>query len=267
MLSFAAISPHPPIIIPTIGSPDDLERVKKTVRGMEKLREEFEKANPETVLIISPHGPVGVGKMGLTEAQELLGDFSMFGDFSSSFKFENDKEICEEIKKECENQNIPLQLYNKNILDHGTLVPLCYLSKNLKPKIVPLAYSLLDRNAHFLFGKILGKIAKASQKKIGVIASGDLSHRLLPEAPAGYSPRGKEFDAKLIEFLKENNTDEILNMDEELVEEAGECGYRSIIILLGALSNLQQATYKLQLLSYEGLFGVGYLVASFQIKN
>ena len=267
MLNFAAITPHPPIIIPTIGSPDDLEKVKKTIGGMEKLREEFEKANPETILIISPHGPVGIKEMGLIETQELSGDFSMFGDFSSSFKLENDKEICEEIKNECQKQNTPLQSYNKNILDHGTLVPLFYLTKNLNPKIVPLAYSFLDRNAHFLFGKVLGKIAKASQKKIGIIASGDLSHRLLPEAPAGYSPRGKEFDEKLIKFLKENNTNEILNMDEELVEEAGECGFRSIIILLGALSNLQQATYNFQLLSYEGPFGVGYLVSSFQIKN
>ena len=57
----------------------------------------------------------------------------------------------------------------------------------------------------------------------------------------------------------------ILNMGEELVEEAGECGFRSIIILLGALSNLQQTTYNLQLLSYEGPFGVGYLIANVKI--
>jgi len=52
-------------------------------------------------------------------------------------------------------------------------------------------------------------------------------------------------------------------MDKNLVEEAGECGYRSIIILLGALDGLD---WKPEILSYEAPFGVGYLVANFKIK-
>ena len=45
-----------------------------------------------------------------------------------------------------------------------------------------------------------------------LIASGDLSHRLIPGAPAGYSKRGEEFDKKLIGFLKDSEVDGILNL-------------------------------------------------------
>jgi aromatic ring-opening dioxygenase LigB subunit len=276
MLSFASITPHPPIIIPTIGSEKDLKEVRKTIEGMEKLREEMKKAKPETLILISPHGPVGFKEMTLTQTQKLSGDFSNFGDSTSQFSFENDKEVCEKIKGACREQNIPLRIYNKEELDHGALVPLYYLaqsaSRNRREtktrnyaksfKIVPIAYSLLDNSWHFLFGKVLGKIVKDSKKKIGIVASGDLSHRLTPYAPAGFSPRGKEFDEEIIKFLKEKNTNKILNMDERLIEEAGECGYKSIIILLGALDDLD---WQPKILSYEGPFGVGYLVSYFSV--
>jgi len=262
MFSFAAITPHPPIIIPTIGGTDDLKKVKKTIEAMEKLREKLERARPETLILISPHGPVGFKEMGLVKSEVLTGDLSMFGDFASKFSFQNDKDICQKIIVGCKKARIPLKTYNKPDLDHGSLVPLYYLTKISKPKIVPMAYSLLDNSFHFLLGKVLGKIAKDEKRRIGIIASGDLSHRLLPEAPAGYSPRGKEFDETLIKLLRKKDIDGILNMDGGLIEEAGECGYKSIIILLGALSQLEVDSWKLEVFSYEGPFGVGYLVAN-----
>jgi len=266
MLSFASITPHPPVIIPTVGQKEDLKKVGKTIEAMEKLREGIESARPETLILISPHGPVGFGEMGLIKSEKLDGELSVFGDFETKLSFENNKDICRKIAAECKNSKIPLRTYNRPNLDHGSLVPLYYLTKNLKPKVVPMAYSMLDIDSHFLLGKILSDIAKGDKNRIGIIASGDLSHRLLPEAPAGYSPQGKEFDEKLIEFLKEKNIEGILNMDEGLIEKAGECGYRSIIILLGALSGLELGSWKSDVLSYEGPFGVGYLVANFKLK-
>jgi aromatic ring-opening dioxygenase LigB subunit len=47
-----------------------------------------------------------------------------------------------------------------------------------------------------------------------------------------------------------------------LVQSAGECGLRSIVILMGALDGLK---VKPEILSYEGPFGVGYLVASLEV--
>lgn len=233
---------------------------------MEKLREEFEKAKIETVLIISPHSPLEINQMGLNEAEGFSGNFFNFADFTTSLNFSNDKKICQEIKNLCQREKILLSCHNTKKLDHGILVPLFFLTKNLKAEIVPLSYSFLSREIHFKFGKVLGEIAKNSKKRVGIIASGDLSHRLLPEAPAGYSPRGKEFDKKLIKLLEKNDIEGILNLDGALIEKAGECGYRSIIILLGALSVLEIRNLKFEILSYEGPFGVGYLVGNFLLS-
>jgi len=49
-------------------------------------------------------------------------------------------------------------------------------------------------------------------------------------------------------------------MDIDFVEEASQCGYRSILILLGIMKNMD---YAFKNYSYEGPFGVGYLVGNF----
>ena len=261
MLSFASICPHPPIIIPTIGSEKDLQKVKLTTEAMEKLRMEFENKNSEILFLVSPHAPIDFHALTIIANEKLSGNFLMFGDFGTSLEFENDKNLIKKIDEEFKKEKLGYRLIEEE-LDHGALVPLFYLTRNKKPKVVPMAYSMLDANTNFKYGKILGKIIEKSPKKIGFIASGDLSHRLIPSAPAGYSPKGELFDEKLVELLKNNNINKFLEMDSSLIEEAGECGYRSIAILLGVLSVLKNKNLKFNILSYEGPFGVGYLVAN-----
>jgi len=270
-ICFSAITPHPPIIVPTIGAPPDLKKVSKTIGAMEKLAEIFAKSAPDTVIVISPHGPVDFNQFTINQSPTLAGHFYNFGDSQTELIFKNDLELVEAIKKDCQKEKIPLRLTNFKELDHGALVPLYYLSKEHPNfKVVPVTYSYLDIESHFKFGQILHETTSGGQssaagsqgKKVAIVASGDLSHRLTPEAPAGYNPRGKEFDEKLIELLKKKDIEGILKMDQGLIEEAGECGYRSIIILLGALNGLK---WQPGILSYEGPFGVGYLVANFKL--
>jgi AmmeMemoRadiSam system protein B len=129
--------------------------------------------------------------------------------------------------------------------------------------LIPMHYSLLDNVSHFEFGKSIKDLAMDSDKRIAVIASGDLSHCLTDKAPLPFNAAGKEFDEKIMELLKAGDSQSIVNMDTKLVEKAGECGFRSILILLGVLNNFN---YKTEILSYEAPFGVGYLVANLKLE-
>jgi AmmeMemoRadiSam system protein B len=264
MLSFASICPHPPLIIPTIGKPGDLKLVSKTIHAMENLAKIFKEAGTETVLLISPHGPLQSDQFTINQSPILSGNFYDFGDVETELLFKNDQNLLKEIETEARNAKIPLEKINIEELDHGSSVPLYYLAKSkLDFKVVPLTFSLLDTKIHFKFGKVLQTAISNLKSRVGIVASGDLSHRLTLDAPAGYSPRGKEFDDKLIELIRRKNIKEILNLDSDLIEDAGECGFRSILILLGALDGLN---WQPEILSYEGPFGVGYSVINFKIK-
>lgn len=263
MLQFSAISPHPPILIPTIGK-DNINEIKNTQDALRSLEQELYSAKIETIIVISPHSSlIADDAFTINTNPKYKLAFKEFGDFSTEIELNADLELIHKIKSKFIDTDISIISTASEELDYGSGVPLFYLSQNLKNvKIITIGYSMLDYKTHFEFGKKLKNIIFDSNKRIAVIASGDLSHRLTKKAPAGYSERGKEFDEKLIKLLKKKDIDGILNMDKHLIEEAGECGLRSIIILLGILNNVN---YNTEILSYESPFGVGYLVANMKL--
>ncbi len=200
MLLFACFSPHPPIILPSVGSLEDREKVKKTISSLEKLGKQLAKEKPEAIVISSPHPDWGF--------------------------------------------NVPLHFLAKNI--HGI-------------EIKPYLTDFESPEVHFKRGRKLIKNLSYI-KRLAWIASGDMSHRLKEDGPYGFHPSGPKFDKEFINLLKKKDIPAILNLDQSLVEEAGECGLRSFCMLLGALEE-EKANWKPKILSYEGPFGVGYLVA------
>lgn len=272
-LVFASICPHPPLLIPQI-SKESIKEVEKTKKAMEKLAFSFQKANPEIVIIISPHGPVFAEAMSIKGLSYYTGNFGLFGAPQVQLQFKGDELISEMLASWANKNNIPTILLDEEKfaygidrqLDHGTLVPLYYLTNNGKFSdfiLIPISFSFLSLEDHFMFGQILAKSKIFESHRIAIVASGDLSHVLTYDAPAGYNPIGKEFDETLIKLIKEKNIEGIINLDGDFIEEAAECGLRSIIILLGALSQYQWSP---EILSYEGPFGVGYLVANFKLN-
>lgn len=266
MLAFAALAPHPPIIIPEIGK-EETKKVSSTIKAMRKLARALKKSNPDTIIVISPHGLIYPDRINICGMERLVGGLSQFGDESLKLELTNDLKLAETISKKAENNGIQTILYDngeaKYELDHGAVVPLYFLLKKLGEdvKLLPIVYSFQDKELLFAFGETIFEVAKKSKKKIALIASGDLSHRLIQTAPAGYNKAGKEFDKLLLDYIKEKDVQGILEMDDDFVEEAGECGYRSFLILLGAINKLD---FNPKILSYEGPFGVGYAVVNFK---
>lgn len=262
-LVFAAITPHPPVLIPEIGK-DNLKKISKTQQAMKELEREIYAAKPESILIISPHGQIFDDTFNINLSADYTANFKEFGDFGVELKFKSDYLSIQQIRAADEtNEAMPITLSSQPELDHGFSVPLYYLTPHLKEiPIIPVTYSGLDYQKHFEFGQFLYRQLAKLNKRFAVVASGDLSHKLTKDAPGGYSAEGKKFDKKLVELIKKKDIQGILNIDPKLGQEAGECGLRSIIILAGIIESLNIEPV---VLSYEGPFGVGYAVCNFKL--
>ena len=272
MLVCAGLSPHPPIIVPEIGG-DDLLKVKKTVDSMGEWASCIADQRPEVLVFISPHGIFLRGQMGYLNDPEPSGSFAAFGAPKVSFQVKNDLDLAQKIAVEAEREGVEVvgvelddwNVHDPGSIDHGITVPLYYLEEaGLDVSLVAFGISLLPLEKLYKFGQALGRVVEQYPKRVGLIASGDLSHRLLPGAPAGFRPRGKEFDQIIQESLKEMDVERLLGLPEDLIEDAGECGLRPIVMLLGALSGYEVEP---EIYSYEGPFGVGYLVAGFKVGS
>ncbi len=263
---FGCLSPHPPLIVPGVGDDRDKRAVSSTITALEELGELIVSSEPQTIVIVSPHSYYGEGRtMGISAAPVAQGNMREFGSNIPGQQYQNDPALVEEIRKSAEQTNIHLKVIEEKIyrLDWGVYVPMHFLSASLKNvPLVPITFSYLPLRTHFAFGQAIKIAAEESGKNVAFVASGDMSHHLFG-SHYGYHAEGKIFDEHISKALSSENVEAILDMDDKLIEQAGECGLRSIAILLGALDGLD---VKPRILSYEGPFGVGYLVASFQIK-
>jgi len=260
------IVPHPPLLIPAIGG-RDLERVRSTKEGMERLARTLAGLQPDVLVMISPHTPLFRDAFTVKAAPELEGSFAAFGRPQVRIAKRNDLQLAKHLAEKAAEKGVPLVLLESSRgrwldrgeeLDHGLLVPLYYLDQQLETPIVSLSISALGYQDHFRLGRLVREACQDTGRRAVFVASGDLSHRLIKGAPAGYSPRGAEFDRRIAEMASSGDFDALYDLEEDLVEEAGECGLRSIHTMWGALKN---GSLENEVLSYEGPFGVGYLVS------
>ena len=106
-----------------------------------------------------------------------------------------------------------------------------------------------------VLGEIVTNCAEKLGRRIAIVASGDLSHRLTKDSPNGYGPDGIVFDRGVMKALEGKTMEPLLTMTDDFIERIGMCGLPSVYFLFGALSGKE---WSIPVLSHEGPFGVGY---------
>jgi AmmeMemoRadiSam system protein A len=261
------ILPHPPVIVPGIGRGRQLQ-AEATVKAVKRAAKEIAQDRPMTIILSTPHAPCFRDFVYLYDSEILSGDFSAFGSPEIEMIFQNNKELYSMIAEKAAaagisagglSESLKKQFGISGSLDHGTLVPLWFIAEELKDfKLVCLSTPFLSLPELYRFGGCISEAVAESEERVVYIASGDLSHRLTEDAPAGYSPKGKEYDQSLIDKISRSDVKGLLDTEEAFLEKAGECGTRSIVMMYGAFDGIRVEP---EIYSYEGPFGVGYLIA------
>ena len=262
MLVYAAFTPHTPLLIPEIGK-DNIKKIEKTANAMQEIADDLYAMKPDTILFISGHGTRYPDAFSITLSDNYKVDLSEFGELTHEENYHPDMLLIDRIQRAFRHEKIPFSLHPEETLDHGTSIPLLLLGTKLpEVRVVPVIYSELDAKTHFKFGQSLREIIEDTGRRVAVIASGDLSHCLTTDSPAGYNPNGEEFDAKIQELVTAGNAAGLIKLDDALIKDAAECGYRPLLIMFGVLDKINM---KPVIHAYEAPFGVGYLTASFEL--
>ncbi|MGD9676894.1 MAG: AmmeMemoRadiSam system protein A [Vulcanibacillus sp.] len=265
--------PHPPIIIPEVGRGEEV-KIIKTSDACEIVAKEIEITNPDTIIIITPHGPLFSDAIAISNGGFIKGNLSKFDVANIELGFEIDSDLTNMIIDYAKKENIQTIKIDENSakaykinyeLDHGSLIPLFFINKKFSRfKIVHITFGMLPKMQLYKFGMVINKAIYDSNINAVFIASGDLSHRLTKDGPYEYSPYGEKFDKEIVSLLSDGDVAGVFNMDYSTVEKASECGLNSYYIMLGAMDG---SNIKGKLLSYEGTFGVGYAVMSFTLEK
>jgi AmmeMemoRadiSam system protein A len=270
MIDLGVLAPHPPLMVAGIGDAASRAQVHETLAALAEVDGMLAADPPETIIVFTPHGTVYQDAIIIYADEALSGDLHDFG-LEKSWSWRTDRELAEASERLGRMAGLPVYLMESRAaaggrkrcaLDHGVLAPLsCFDSQWVsRVKLVVVPISMLPLVELYWFGTQIRQAVAELGRKTLVLASGDLSHCLLPDGPYAYDPRGAEFDRQLLELLQRGAAPELLGFDPVLLEKAAQCGFRSIIMLLGTLDTVEVRT---RLLSYQGPFGVGYAVATF----
>lgn len=268
-----SLCPHPPIAVPAVGK-EESGRVKGTQRALREVGKALARIAPDVLIAISPHAPVFRDSIAINQVPVLRGNLGQFAAGEVEFELNNDLDLGRAILNKANEFGVSVDALDasvlmesriRDILDHGIMVPYYFFRESgLNCSVVPISISFLPLEQMYIFGAALAEAVKESDKKVAILASGDLSHRLLPSAPAGYHPDGKIFDESIQKAVRTMDPTVLLELSQDLIERAGQCGLRPLLMLMGAFEG---CSVRSTIHSYEGPFGVGYLTAEFIPKG
>ena len=245
-LIYTIFVPHPPLFVPEIGRGEE-RRCQASLDAYQEIAGRLVRAEVETVILISPHASLIKDGITLLTEDAIQGNFAQFGASNVRVSLASDAMIIAQFHKDLPGV-VPIQ----GPIDHGALIPLYFLIKEGWNGKVVLLGMPLERPEEY--GSRIGQILNKQPGRYALIASGDLSHRLKEDGPYGFDSAGPEFDQAVLKALQ-SDPKKLTKLPVDLVERAGECGYRSLRLALAAKEGAPEV------LSYEDTFGVGYMVA------
>jgi len=127
-IKLSLIVPHPPLIIPEVGKGEQ-SKIQSTVDSYHKAARLAASANPETIVVISPHSVMYADYIHVSPGDSAKGHLGRFGAPGVSVAVKYDREFVDKLCKIAELENLPVGTLGQKdaSLDHGTFVPLYFI--------------------------------------------------------------------------------------------------------------------------------------------
>lgn len=257
------VVPHPPLAVPSVGRGKENE-ITDTINSYKKVAKKIKELEPDTIIMISPHTRSYSDFIVIEDGDGSSGDLSQFNARDVRIDVLYDNEFIKELYDELKSNDFPAGNDNKKEkLDHAIMVPLYYINQEYTNyKLIRISISGLSLLDHYRLGMYIQNVSLLFNKKIFVVSSGDLSHKLKSDGPYGISNEGLQYEDEVMNDLSSGNFLNLINYKESFLSKAAICGHKGFCIMGGIFDGLKLSVKKL---SHEGPFGVGYGVCTYEV--
>lgn len=275
-LLYACITPHASETIEQLATPTMSHKFQKTRDGLRKIAKEVGKANPQTIVIATPHNLRLWKKIGIVTAENSTGILraSRRNKAYVSFRVQCDIDFANKLLLRSTRRSLPVVGANYGTnegfssdmpMDWGTLVPLWFMMAHCrkKPKVVIVTPSReIPLSKNFEFGRMIAYQAEAERtRRTAFVASADQAHTHKKNGPYGFSKRAKEYDSIVLDAIRKNQIGKIMGFKRDLVESAKPDSLWQMAILAGIADRIRLQS---ELISYEVPTYFGMICASFR---
>jgi aromatic ring-opening dioxygenase LigB subunit len=269
-LVFAAIAPHGTVDVP--GVPEAaVPGAGVTHAALTELGRRFDAAAPETTIVLTPHNVHVEGHFAVVLAGTLAGRLAELDAPEVELSCPVDLELATAVVVALHDEGIPVvgASFGANDpgaatapMDWGVLIPLWYMGGRSEPPVPAVAISpARDRplEEHVRAGRALARAATASGKRVALIASADHGHAHDADGPYGFDPAAADYDARIVELVRENRLAGLLELEPGFVDAAKADSWWQLLMLHGALGDRWTGDF----LSYEASTYFGMLCAAY----
>jgi aromatic ring-opening dioxygenase LigB subunit len=272
-LVYACIAPHGGEIIPELASKSVLHKFEETREAMRVLARRISEARPQTVVIASPHNLRLLSKIAVVISENSSGTLKGSSNRSVNVRARCDVDFGKIVVRQSEKAGLPVVGANYGTaegsssdmqMDWGTLVPLWFVLKEqkMKSRILIVAPSReISLRKNFEFGRLLGRLMKRDKKRNFVfIASADQAHAHSRSGPYGFSPAASKYDDFVMNAIRDNNLNRILQLRARFIEDAKPDSPWQMVMLagIGEVIPLRSQLLSYQVPSYYGMACAGF---------
>ena len=264
-LVFAAIAPHGTLPEAPVAGAD------ATHAALAELGRRFDAARPEATIVLTPHNVHVEGHFAVVLAGTLTGSLEDFDAPEVRLSSPVDLELATQAIVALHDDGIPVVAASFGAndpaaatapMDWGVLIPLWVMGGRADPPPPVVVVSpARDRSLeeHVRAGRALARLIEGSPRRVALIASADHGHAHDADGPYGFDPAAAEYDACVVELVKENRLGGLLDLDASFVDAAKADSWWQLLMLHGALGD----GWRGEFLSYEASTYFGMLCAAY----
>jgi aromatic ring-opening dioxygenase LigB subunit len=272
-VSIGVIAPHSDLAIAEACDDDTRSLAIETQRAMSQMAERVAAAQPDALVIATPHNVHIFGHMAVLTSSEVAGRLDEAAN-PLDLTARVDRPLALSIHQAMNDAvvstvavtyggNDPAEAVSP--MDWGVLVPLWYIARVIPevPVVVVAPAREFDAVTHVAAGAAITKAAREAGKRIAFVASADQGHGHQADGPYGFQPESAAFDELACDIVKRNALHELVDINPDQARAAYVDSWWQMLMLHGALQE-DVADFDAVLLAYEAPTYFGMLTAVFE---
>jgi len=270
MLVACYIMPHGVELIPELAD-GTFERMAITRRSMVEIGRRCSAAEPDTVIVLTPHGLCIDGHVCVSVAGSARGTLGNETGVSITEEYQIDQEVAHALSHRVHEFGIPVAqaAYDADgspaesmPMDWGVQVPLWFVGSQNAPQIVIVCPSRdIPRRQLIEIGQATAEVAAESPKRIAMVCSADQGHAHSADGPYGFNPMSSTHDKAYCRAVGDNDLGRLLYWRSDRIEAAMPDSFWQTLMLHGALLHTPM---RHELLSYEAPTYYGMACAAYE---
>ncbi len=260
---YACIAPHSGHLL----LPDDAPTpIPETRAAMRLIEADMQAAQPETVVVLTPHGVYVQGRMSLGIAASCRGEMG-----GITVSVPTDLALASTWAYRAAEQGIPIApLADEDAdapfpLDWGVVIPYALSASRISPPpalVVACPARELSRAQLVDWGETLVQAADETGTRVALIASADQGHGHADDGPYGFTPVSAQYDRDMADAIRADDLPRLLTWPEDYAEEALADSYWQTLAIVGAQ---KRVPLRGRFLSYEVDHYFGLICASYTL--